>query len=161
MPNYDAMFEEYDEAIEAEESTIDETLDQSDDIEVHHRMGTLEARSVLELERIQSKSGHQAILKGNGEVGQISVSLGNRYKEYDIGALYVAELKLTPRQMTVYDIDEDDDGEQPSLQFDEDGVVIEDGVSEAAESPETPDEPKSYANAHTSVGEPYMDDSLL
>lgn len=170
MHDYEDAFAEYDASDVTEpdefEEIVSELEDEADDTEDDEEesepepedkpepkpIGTLTAHSVMELERIQSKGNHQAIFKSNGDIAQINVSLGDDYKDYDIGALYVIDMSAKLSQASIYDIEVEYPVEDPVEEL-EGQMTIDDVPQEAVEWAETPDEGESWGIVPMDVDE--------
>lgn len=80
--------------------------------------------SVLELDRIQ-KGKHEAIFKGSGPITQLGIVLGDDYKSFDIGAPHIIAVTINPQQMTIDEVQTDDE-DQMSIDDVEPPVPVED-----------------------------------
>ena len=68
----------------------------------------LHLTAVCELDRIQKKD-HDGLFKGTQAIGQLQFSMGDIYKQFDIGEDYIIDMTITKRQMDIYDVTKHDD----------------------------------------------------
>lgn len=62
----------------------------------------LHLTAVCELDRIQKKD-HDGLFKGTQAIGQLQFSMGDIYKQFDIGENYIIDMTITKQQMDIYD----------------------------------------------------------